>query len=324
MRDTPYKRRRTTRILFLGVILAVLSGAIAYSILTSESFETIRVSGAWALYPMMVRWGEEYESLNPGLKVDISGGGAGQGMTDVLSGLTDIGMVSREIYAEEISRGAFWVAVTKDAVVVTINKHNPVRDQLETRGVTVEQFIGIWIDGEYGKWGEVANTMNSDSIHLLTRADACGAAQIWAKLLGYYQGDLLGTEIVGDPGIAAEVARDRLALGYNNMNYAYDIQTGEPATGLAIVPIDFNGNGQIDVSEDFYQNKTTLIEAIQRGDYPSPPARDLNLVTKGKPSGKVKDFLVWILTDGQEYISEVGYVPLPEDKIEGELAKLED
>ena len=305
-------------------VLILVVAVVSYSVLTSKQVETIRVSGAWALYPMMVRWGEEYQTLNPGLRIDISGGGAGQGMTDVLSGLTDIGMVSRDIYPEEIVQGAFWVAVTKDAVVVTINRDNPVHDELMAQGMTVEQFIGIWIFGNYSTWGQIVDTSNSESIHLLTRADACGAAKTWAKYLGYYQDDLLGTEIVGDPGVAGEVARDRLALGYNNMNYAYNIETGEPASSLAIVPIDFSGNRLIDEEEDFYQNRSVLIKAIQSGDYPSPPARDLNLVTKGKPGGRAKEFLVWILTDGQQYVNEVGYVPLSQEKLDQELAKLED
>ncbi len=317
-------RRRRRRVVILGVATVVVMMVVVFSYLmiVSVPIETIRVSGAWALYPMMVRWGEEYEARNPGLRVDISGGGAGQGMTDVLNKLTDIGMVSRDIYPEEIANGAFWVGATKDAVVVTVNSNNPVLDELKDHGITVEQFIGIWITGNYSTWGEILDSENGENIHLLTRADACGAAQTWAKYLGYYQDDLLGTEIVGDPGVASEVARDRRALGYNNMNYAYDMETGEPVSGIAIVPIDINGDRAIDDDEDFYQNKSALIEAIQIGAYPSPPARDLNLVTKGTPDGIVKDFLIWILTDGQQYISEVGYVPLPQSKLDLELSKL--
>ena len=56
---------------------------------------TIRVSGAWALYPMMVRWGEEFRKIHPKVRVDISAGGAGKGIADALAGLVDIGMVSR-------------------------------------------------------------------------------------------------------------------------------------------------------------------------------------------------------------------------------------
>ena len=86
---------------------------------------TVRVSGAWALYPMMVRWGEEFRKTYPDVRVDISAGGAGKGVADALSGLVDIGMVSREIKEEEIKQGATYVPVVKDAVFPTINSANP-------------------------------------------------------------------------------------------------------------------------------------------------------------------------------------------------------
>ena len=60
----------------------------------------ISISGAFALYPLAVQWGEEYKKINPHVTLDIQGGGAGKGMTDVLSGTVDIGMVSRTINLE--------------------------------------------------------------------------------------------------------------------------------------------------------------------------------------------------------------------------------
>ena len=66
----------------------------------------ISISGAWALYPMAVKWAEEFEKAYPKVKIDISAGGAGKGMADCLAKATDIGMVSRDIYPEEVSKGA--------------------------------------------------------------------------------------------------------------------------------------------------------------------------------------------------------------------------
>ena len=70
----------------------------------TELHGTIQLSGAFALYPMAVRWAEEFKKMHPGVQIDISGGGAGKGMTDAISGVVDIGMVSREVYPEEIGR----------------------------------------------------------------------------------------------------------------------------------------------------------------------------------------------------------------------------
>ena len=108
---------------------------------------TITISGAWALYPMMIRWAEEFQLLHPNVQFDISAGGAGKGVADAISGAVDIGMVSRNIYPEEIEMGAYWVSVAKDAVFLTVNENNPVWDDLNQKGISREILIGIYING---------------------------------------------------------------------------------------------------------------------------------------------------------------------------------
>ena len=65
------------------------------------------------------------------------------------------------------------------------------------------------------------------------------------------------------------------------------------------------------------------MNAIATGVYPSPPARDLNLVTNGKPSGTVQDFIKWILSDGQQYVGEAGYIQLTPEKLQESLQKIQ-
>ncbi len=307
-------------VLIIGLLLStMLSGCIDN---TEEN--TIKVSGAWALYPMVVKWGEEYQKIHPGVRIDLSAGGAGKGMADVLGGMVDLGMVSREIYPVEIEKGAFWVAVTKDAVVATVNENNPALEELMSKGIKKQTLIDLWITGNKATWGEVIGADITDEINVYTRSDACGAAQTWAKFLGdHHQEDLRGVAVYGDPGLAEAVRQDSLGIGYNNLNFAYDAKTGEPVAGIRVLPIDLNRNGFIDDDENFYGAKFELMEAIATGAYPSPPARDLNLVTKGTPTGLTKEFIAWCLTDGQKYVTETGYVPLPEEKLEEERKKIE-
>ena len=129
--------------------------------------------------------------------------------------------------------------------------------------------------------------------------------------------------VYGDPGIGEAVRKDVMGLGYNNVNFAYDPKTGKPVAGLAPAPIDVNADGKLDAAENFYASRDQLLAAIADGRYPSPPARDLYLVTKGKP-GKdvVKAFLAWALTEGQKYVSDTGYIVLPPERLKQELAKL--
>ncbi len=283
---------------------------------------TITASGAFALYPMMVRWGEEYQKLHPGVQFDISAGGAGKGMTDALGGQVDIGMVSRSIKPEEEQQGAYWVSVVKDAVFPGVNEKNPVLQDLLSQGVSHDKFADIFITGKIKTWGELVGRPEiKDEIHVYTRSDSCGAADAWAKYLGKAQEDLKGIGVYGDPGIAEAVAKDPLGIGYNNLGYAYDAASGKPVAGLAIVPLDANGNGKADADE-VMDTKAKAMEAVATNRYPSPPARALNMVTKGKPSGLLQDFILWTLTDGQKFVESAGYVALPQDTLNESLQKI--
>ncbi len=283
---------------------------------------SITISGAFALYPLMQRWSEEYQKLHPNITFDISAGGAGKGMTDTLSGMVDIGMISREISPDEETKGAFWVAVAKDAVFPVINSKNPVVSDLLQKGITRETLIGIYITGEIKTWGQVVGRPDvTDEIHVYTRSDSCGAGDTWGKYFGKTQDNLLGIGVTGDPGIIDAVIKDPLGIGYNNLGYAFDTSTGGLLPGSIVLPIDSNKNGTADVDET-YQTKEEAIAAINNGKYPSPPARLLFLATKGKPSGAVKEFLQWILMDGQKYVSESGYIELTSDLLKTSQEKL--
>lgn len=310
--------------LTLGLVLLGSCKKSQEQIGQSELKGKITISGAWALYPMVVQWADEFQKLHPKVSFDISAGGAGKGMADALSDTVDLGMVSRDINPVEIEKGAWWVSVVKDAVVPTFNANNPFLDILQKRGLIREEFINIWITGKIKTWNKLADTDKNYPIHVYTRSDACGAASTWAQYLGYEQEDLRDVGVYGDPGLAEAVRADQLGIGFNNINYAYDRETKQPIKGIRILPIDLNENGLIDVDENFYSDLKEITNAIQTGKYPSPPARDLHLVSHGIPKKQVViEFIRWALTDGQSYVSEAGYIILPPENLQNQLKKLE-
>jgi phosphate transport system substrate-binding protein len=277
----------------------------------------ISVSGAFALYPLAVKWADEFQTLHPGVRIDLSAGGAGKGMTDVLANVVDLGMVSREVYPPEMERGAVSFAVAKDAVIATVNARNPDLEGLLKTGLTREAAIKLWITGEYTTWGQVTGTTNTNAIHVYTRSDACGAAETWALWLGKKQEDLAGTGVFGDPGLATAIQKDALGIGLNNIGYAYDETSRKPNPEMLPLPIDVNNNGKLDPGELFYDTKDSLIKAIGEDRYPSPPARDLYLVSKGVPAKpEVVAFIKYVLTDGQKHNIPAGYISLPKEKLQ--------
>ena len=283
----------------------------------------LSLSGAWALYPMALKWVEEFQKLYPGVRIDVQAGGAGKGMADALAGMVDVGMVSREINPAELEKGAFAIPVTKDAVIPTLSARNPLLKELLARGLKREEFVGLWITKTVTSWDALLGRKGKIEAHVYTRSDACGAAETWAAYLGKKQEDLGGIGVYGDPGLADAVKRDPLGAGFNNVNFAYDAKTLKPVAGIVICPIDINGNGQVDPAESVYATRDDITKAIAENVYPSPPARDLYFVTKRKPTKPaLVAFLKWVLTEGQKYVPETGYIPLSGPKLAEGLDKI--
>jgi phosphate transport system substrate-binding protein len=284
---------------------------------------TLATSGAFALYPMMQRYAEEYSKVHPNVSFDITAGGAGKGVSDVLAGATDFGMVSRDLKPEETEQGAVGFAVARDAVFVVVNANNPYIDRILEQGFLAEDLGKLYITQEISTWGDLLHDPSiTDPVNVYTRSDAAGAAEMISKFYGgSVQEDLHGIGVDGDPGLLTAVLNDPLGIGYNNLGFVYDFSTSVPVQGAVVAPVDVNANGEIEEHE-FLETREEAVEAILSGDYPSPPARLLYVVTNGEPTGATLDFLRWIYSDGQAFVAEAGYVALTAEELANEQGKL--
>lgn len=316
-------------IIITSVLLSVLLSQISCS---SDKNKTssdgklkgeIAISGAFALYPLAVKWAEEFQKLNPDVIIDVTAGGTGKGVTDVLSETAEIGMCGRDLNENEIMQGAWAVAVTKDAVLASGNTQNPVLTDIFKKGISKEQFAKIYAE-QAKTWGEIVGNDNATKIEVYKRSDAGGVTESWSKFLGIDQDELKGIGIFGDPGVAEAVKKAPNGIGFNNTLYVFDAKTRLPYPGITPLPIDIDGNGNLEPKENVYQNLDTLINAINDGRFPSPPARNLFLFTKGKPKNEIAIiFIKWVLTDGQKFCKESGYINLPQSTLDAELKKFE-
>ena len=156
--------------------------------------DSLSISGAFALYPMVVLWAEEYKKENPEIRIDITAGGAGKGMADTLAKAVDFGMVSRGIYPEESEQGATAFPVARDAVVGTINANHPLAEEIARNGMTRDDLSSLFLGTGKGRYA-------LSSFTVYTRSDSSGAAQMWAEYLGAAsQDEIIGTGVIRRSG----------------------------------------------------------------------------------------------------------------------------
>ncbi|MBN1306558.1 MAG: substrate-binding domain-containing protein [Chitinispirillaceae bacterium] len=299
------------------VALWMLAGATASN--GQENKGTITLSGAWAIYPTAVAWGEAFQKINPGVKINVSAGGVGKGVADVNAGLSDIGMVSRDPNPDEVKKGIVPVYVLHDAVFPVVSDKNPVLDDLLKKGIKKETWTAICVNGTVAKWDEATGKKVNRSMNVYTRSDICGAAAVWAAFLGKKQEDLRGIGVDGDPGLLEAVRRDPIGIGYLNFSYVFT-REGSLVPGIRLVPIDANNDGVADAGEA-YASRADAIKAIHKGIYPA--TRRNYFFVKGKPQGIVKAFIGFALSNEGAKIVEETRTSLPLSKEERMSALME-
>lgn len=298
----------------LVTLLLLFCVVQAETVFTQELKGSITLSGAWAVYPTAVAWAEVFQKLHPGVKVDVSAGGAGKGVADTIAGLVDIGMVSRDPEPSEIDKGIMAFYILHDAVYPIVSEKNPCLQELLSKGVNRKTWIDIYITGTATSWDTVVLGAPKKPLHVFTRSDSCGAAASWAKYFGKKQEDLKGIGVYGDPGILDAVKKDPLGIGYSNFSYVFT-REGILLEGVRVVPIDTNDNGIAD-PEEIYTSRDAAIAAIDAGTY--PVTRKNYFFVKGKPQGLVKQFIRFALSDEGTKIVDSVRTSLPLQKAERE------
>jgi len=109
---------------------------------------TVAVSGSSSVTPVMEKLKEAYEAVNSKVTVQIQESDSSTGMSDVISGTSDIGMASRELKDSEVSQGITGTEIAKDGIAVIVNKENTTED------LTTEQVCSIYT-GETTVWSEI-------------------------------------------------------------------------------------------------------------------------------------------------------------------------
>jgi phosphate transport system substrate-binding protein len=269
------------------------------------------ISGAYALYPLVSKLANEFMKIQPGVKIDVTKMGTGEGITALLSKKCDLAMISRPLTDEETNAGIWVIPVAKDGVAPIVNQKNPYLENLLNQGLSPQEFLQVFTSGKQLTWGFVLGNKAKEKITVYTRADESGAADIWADFLYKKSSDLKGIGVTGDEEMIKSIQEDPLAIGFCNFTYAFDIETGERKKDIQIIPSDLDFDNKIDKVEIPFINLEEAHRSIWLGFYPDQLCRELTLGALGKPTDPaIVGFLKYVLGEGQNNVKKSGYCPL--------------
>lgn len=270
---------------------------------SSDSLEYLENKGSDTIVNLALAWAEAYQVNFPTLRISVTGGGSGTGITALINGTVDIANASRPIKEEELAaaRSAGYdpqeFVIARDAIAIIVHPSNPV-DHL-----TLQQLSMIY-KGEITNWSELGG--EDREIVRLSRETNSGTHVYFLESVvrmgnsedrSIFSADTL--LLPSSEGIIAEVTDNPNAIGYDSLGYVTKdvklIAVSSPAQpDLYILP------SLTTVADNSY-----LI------------SRDLYMYTLDQPNGAVKDYLEWILSSsGQQIVQDLGFIPIldPEEQ----------
>ena len=266
---------------------------------TKEEKITIQNAGSDTMVNLAQAWAESYASLEQKISVEVSGGGSGTGIAALINGTVDIANCSRSMKPSEIEKAVQntgkepkELIVGFDALAVYVHKENPLEK------ISLQQLADIY--GEQGKmttWSKLDiqyAACKSDEIIRISRQSNSGTYVYFREAILGKTGDFkLGSrDLHGSKDVVELVANTPCAIGYSGMGYATD--------HVKMLKV---------VKKDGEQAAGPSVENTLNGTYPI--ARPLYIYSLGEPSGDVKKYLDWILSEaGQSIVSKSGYVPV--------------
>jgi phosphate transport system substrate-binding protein len=286
------------------VMVAVIAGGVAYwyyVIATAPKLVgTIEIDGSSTVYPITAAVAEEFQNLNPDVRVNVGISGTGGGFRRFTVGETEISDASRPITSSEAQtaqqNGIEYIEfrVALDGLSVVVNSHNTWVDYM-----TVQELNMTWRPGStVAKWSDIRSNWPNEPIHLYGPGTDSGTFDYFTEVIvGKVDASRPDYTASEDDNILVQgVAGDTYALGY--FGYAY---YAENTDKLKIVPID-SGSGPVTPSD----------QTINSGQY-APLSRPLFIYVNNESlkRAEVKAFVKFYMESGEQLVTRVGYTPLP-------------
>ena len=263
----------------------------------------VTIDGSSTVFPISEAMAEEFQIANRGVRVTVGISGTGGGFKKFCSGEIDISDASRPIKQSEVELcrengiDPMEIPVAWDGLTVV---RNPANDWATC--MTVDELKRVWQPGSsITRWSQVRSGWPEEEIKLYGPDTDSGTFDYFTKaIVGEEDASRDDyTASADDNVLVVGVAGDRGSLGY--FGYAYYEESSDV---LGAVAVD-NGNGCVLPDR----------ETIENGTY-APLSRPMFIYTKAQALAKpqVRAFLQFYLDNAPTLVSEVGYVPLADQR----------
>jgi phosphate transport system substrate-binding protein len=309
----------------------------------------LTAAGATFPYPIYSKWFSDYNKIHSDIQINYQSIGSGAGIRQLLAGTVDFGASDAPMNNEQLGQAKTKILhfpTVLGAVVPTYNISG-ISQELNFSGqVLADIYLGKitrWNDPEIAKTNEGVNLPAQDIV-VVHRSDGSGTSYVWtdylSKVSTEWQSKVgrntsvnwpVGLGGKGNEGVAGLVKETPGAIGYVELIYAVQnkLPYGRVQNAADVfVKADLAGVTAAAASyattmpEDF---RISITNAPGEAAYPIASFTYLLIPTKIDNANKkeiIKNFLLWMLNDGQEAVEALTYARLPKEVVAKELKQI--
>ena len=318
------------------------SGAYAQNIL-------INAAGATFPYPIYSKWFDEYHKKFPTLQFNYQSIGSGGGIKQVTEGTVEFGATDGPMDDKQLKefrdKHGFGILHFPTVMGADVPVYN-VAGVTTALNFTPEALAGIFL-GKITKWNdpELAKAnpgvkLPATDIVVVHRSDGSGTTYIWTDYLSKVSKEWetkagRGTSVnwpvglggKGNEGVSGQVQQTPNSIGYVELIYALQnkMKTGKVKNlagnfvEASLAGVTAAAASSKEMPEDF---RVSITNAPGKDAYPISSFTWLLIPEKiANPTKKkaIKDFLSWMLADGQNMTEALAYSRLPKAVVAKEM-----
>ena len=332
----------------IAKVLAVFAVLLALGTVTvAEGGQVLlNAAGATFPYPMYSKWFDVYRQAHPNIQINYQSIGSGGGIRQLLDKTVDFGASDGPMNDDQLKQASVPILHFPTVMGADVPSYNVPGVSAELN-FTPEALAGIFL-GKITKWNDPAIVsansgvkLPADDIVVVHRSDGSGTTYIWTDYLSKISPEWqtkvgkatsvnwpVGLGGKGNEGVAGLIQQTPDSLGYIELIYAIQnkiaygrVKNSSGAfvkADLASVSAAAAATAKF-MPDDF---RVSINNPEGKAAYPIASFTWLLIPSKFSDTAKrdaVKDFLKWMMTDGQQYCEGLAYAKLPKEVVVKEM-----
>jgi ABC-type phosphate transport system substrate-binding protein len=290
---------KTFKLFFLVVFVSVFSAGGLKAADDNQGQDIIYINGEKFISPLVEKWIAEYVRQNPGIQIK---------WTDKKSKEIDLILVTNDESALQSEKDLTYVG--RYAFLPVTTKGNPLYEQITKKKFGKKELRNLFFVEEDLLLDDTDKKKSSfqNKLTVYSGNGVASGSVVFASYFGFSPSNFRGKRISGDDiYLLSAILKDSTGVTFNNLSYIFDLNDRQLKDEIALLPLDVRKEQQEALRSE---NLDATIALLEKQKVELIPVHNIGFAYNEKE--QVKDFLRWIITDGQKYNHEYGFLNLDE------------